>query len=99
MNVVNNQKGVKMEKENKKLCCYLMVCSDLICFVGGSLLLSLAIFGSACNGAACASCCGCLTYLGLPLIALGILIRCWCGKCCCNLGCGKSASECKTDSE
>jgi len=31
-----------MEKDNnKKLCCYLMACSDLICFVGGSLLLSL----------------------------------------------------------
>ena len=43
-----------MEKDNnKKLCCYLMACSDLICFVGGSLLLSLAIFGSACTSATC----------------------------------------------
>jgi urea transporter len=74
-----------MEKDNnKKLCCYLMACSDLICFVGGSLLLSLAIFGSACTGAACAGCCGCLTYLGLPLIALGFVLRCWCCGCCGN---------------
>ena len=72
-----------MNKENGKgkLCCYLMVVSDLVCFVFGSYLFSLALIGKTCTVVACSACCGCLSSLGLPLIALGFVIRCWRGKC------------------
>lgn len=82
------------EKNNSKLCCYLYGLTDLICFVGGTFLLSSAVF-SSCSGAAC-SCCGCLGVLGLPLIALGFVVRVWTGRCC-----GSSSSCCskpKSDS-
>ena len=43
---------------------------------------------------ACSTCCGCLGFLGLPLIALGFVIRSWTGRCCYNLyNCGKNKSE------
>ena len=67
--------------KNKKGYCYLSVACDLVCFVFGSYLFSLALIGKTCTVAACSACCGCLSSLGLPLIALGFVIRCWCGKC------------------
>ena len=81
-------------KENKlKKCCYLYGLCDIICFVIGALLLSLAIF-SNCTPVACSSCCGCIGILGLPLIALGFVIRSWADRCCYNLyNCGKNKSE------
>ncbi len=79
--------------KNSKLCCYLLGLSDLVCFVYGSFLLSLALFG-ACTGTACTSCCGCCPQLGLPLIALGFVIRCWAKKCC-----NGEASSCGPDSK
>ena len=66
-----------------KKCCYLYKLCDIICFVFGSLLLSLAVF-SKCTPVACGTCCGCPGFLGLPLIALGFVIRSWAGRCCCN---------------
>ena len=70
-------------KKNKKVCCYLTGACDLVCFVFGSYLFSLALIGKTCTAAACSTaCCGCLSSLGLPLIALGFVIRSWCGKCC-----------------
>jgi len=68
--------------KNKKGCCYLAVACDLVCFVFGSYLFSLALIGKTCTAAACSACCGCLSSLGLPLIALGFVIKCWSGKCC-----------------
>ena len=38
------------------------------------------------------ACCGCCSVLGLPLIALGFLIRCWYSKCC-------GSTTCSTDSD
>ena len=70
------------DKKNKKVCCYLGGACDLICFVFGSYLFSLALIGKTCTATACSACCGCLASLGLPLIALGFVIRSWCGKCC-----------------
>lgn len=67
-------------KKNKG-CCYLLGFLDLLCFVLGSYLLSLAIF-SKCTAVACSTCCGCLGLLGLPLIALGFVFRSWMGRCC-----------------
>ena len=83
-----------MNKENGKgkLCCYLMVVSDLVCFVFGSYLFSLALIGKTCTATACSTCCGCCSVLGLPLIALGFLIRCWYSKCC-------GSTTCNTDSD
>ena len=81
-------KGYKLKK-----CCYLYGLCDIICFVIGALLLSLAIF-SKCTAVACSTCCGCLGFLGLPLIALGFVIRSWTGRCCYNLyNCGNNKSE------
>ena len=71
-------------KKNKG-CCYLFGIVDLVCFVLGSYLLSSAIF-SNCTAAACSTCCGCLGFLGLPLIALGFLIRSWSCRGCCGIG-------------
>ncbi|MBC8310853.1 MAG: hypothetical protein H8E72_00965 [Candidatus Marinimicrobia bacterium] len=73
--------------KNSKLYCYLLGLSDLICFVYGSFLVSLALFGAACAGPACTTCCGCCPQLGLPLIALGFVIRCWAKKCCNKSAC------------
>ena len=73
-----------MEKDKSKKnkgCCYLLGFIDLVCFVLGSYLLSLAIF-SKCTAVACSTCCGCLGLLGLPLITLGFVIRSWMGRCC-----------------
>ena len=67
--------------KNKKVCCYLAGVCDLVCFVFGSYLFSLALIGKTCTTATCCVCCGCLSSLGLPLIALGFVIRSWCGKC------------------
>ena len=67
--------------KNKKVCCYLAGACDLVCFVFGSYLFSLALIGKICSTAVCSTCYGCLSSLGLPLIALGFVIRCWCGKC------------------
>ena len=67
-------------KKNKG-CCYLLGFIDLVCFVLGSYLLSLAIF-SKCTAVACSTCCGCLGLLGLHLITLGFVIRSWMGRCC-----------------
>ena len=67
--------------KNKKVCCYLAVACDLVCFVFGSYLFSLALIGKNCSAVACSACCGCLSSLGLPLIALGFVIRFWCRKC------------------
>ena len=67
------------DNKNKKICCYLAGVCDLVCFVFGSYLFSLALIGKTCTVVAC---CGCLSSLGLPLIALGFVIRSWCGKCC-----------------
>ena len=69
------------DKKNKKVCCYLAGACDLVCFVFGSYLFSLALVGKTCTAVACSACCGCLSSLGLPLIALGLVIRSWCGKC------------------
>ena len=68
--------------KNKKLCCYLSGTCDLVCFVFGSYLFSLALIGKTCTAVTCSACCGCLSTLGLPLIALGFVIRSWCRKCC-----------------
>ena len=78
--------------ENKKVCCYLAGVCDLVCFVFGSYLFSLALIGKTCTAAACSMCCGCLSSLGLPLIALGFVIRCWCSKCCAS-SCSDSSSN------
>ena len=78
--------------KKKKVCCYLGAACDLVCFVFGSYLLSLALFGKTCTAVACSACCGCLSSLGLPLIALGFIIRSWCGKCCPSL-CSDSDSN------
>ena len=75
-----------------KKCCYLYALCDILCFVIGALLLSLAIF-SKCTPVACSTCCGCLGILGLPLIALGFVIRSWTGRCCYN------DSSCSDDAE
>ena len=80
-------KDVKLKK-----CCYLYGLCDIICFVIGSLLFSLAIF-SKCTPEACSTCCGCLGFLGLPLIALGFVIRSWISRCCYN------DSSCSNDAE
>ena len=81
--------------KNKKVCCYLAAACDLVCFVFGSYLFSLALIGKTCTAAAaCSSCCGCLSSLGLPLIALGFVIRYWCSKCCAS-----SCSDSSSDSE
>ena len=93
----NNEKHWKKYRKPKgrklKICCYLYVLCDIICFVVGSLLLSLAIF-SNCTTAACSTCCGCLGFLGLPLIALGFVIRSWTGRFCYNpYNCGDNKSE------
>ena len=79
------------DKKNKKVYCYLAGACDLVCFVFGSYLLSLALIGKTCTIAACSACCGCLSSLGLPLIALGFVIRSWCGKCCVS-SCSDSSS-------
>ena len=47
--------------KNKKGCCYLAVACDLVCFVFGSYLFSLALIGKTCTAAACSACCGCLS--------------------------------------
>jgi len=60
--------------------------------VFGSYLLSLALIGKTCTAVACSACCGCLSSLGLPLIALGFVIRSWCGKCCAS-SCSDSSSN------
>ena len=65
------------ETSNKsKKCCYLYSLCDIVCFVLGAFLLSLAIF-SKCTAVACSTCCGCLGFFGLPLIALGFVLRSW----------------------
>jgi|TARA_B100001079_G_C16217423_1_gene428707 hypothetical protein len=87
------KKGKRMEMKNKKWCCYLLGLLDLICFVGGAYLLSIAIFGGCC-GAATSCNCG---VLGLPLIALGLVIHCW-KKCCC-CGYGKESKCCSSKIE
>ena len=82
------------ETSNKsKKCCYLYGLCDLVCFVFGAYLLSLAIF-SKCTALACSTCCGCLGLLGLPLIALGFVIRAWTGRCCSSsFNCGDTKSD------
>ena len=75
--------------KNSKLCCYLMGLSDFVCFVLGSYLLSTALFGG-CTATACANCYGSCAVLGLPLIALGFVIRCWAKKCGNNFVCGST---------
>ena len=73
---------METESSNKsKKCCYLYGLCDIVCFVFGAYLLSLALF-SKCTALACSTCCGCLGILGLPLIALGLVIRLWTGRCC-----------------
>ena len=79
-------------KKNKKVCCYLAGACDLVCFVFGSYLFSIALIGKACTAAACSACCGCLSSLGLPLIALGFVIRSWCSKCYAS-SCSESTSN------
>ena len=79
--------------KNKKVCCYLAGICDLVCFVFGSYLLSLAIIGKTCTAVACSICCGCLSSLGLPLIALGFVIRYWSSQCCAS-----ACSDTSTDS-
>ena len=77
-------KKYRKSKDNKlKKCCYLYKLCDIICFVVGALLLSLAIF-SKCTPVVCSIYCGCLGFLGLPLIALGFVIKSWIGRCCCS---------------
>ncbi len=92
-----------MEKDkNNKLWCYLLLCSDIIFILGGSVLTSLAIFGPACGAADPASCCLCPVWLGIPMMVLGLLIHCWCRNCCggcCNCECCKSGKCCKTEKE
>ena len=78
--------------KNKKVCCYLAGACDLVCFVFGSYLFSLALIGKTCTVAACSTCCGCLTSLGLPLIALGFVIRYWCSKYCTS-ACSDTSSD------
>ena len=79
-------------KKSKK-CCYLYGFCDIICFVFCSYLLSLAFF-SKCAAVDCSTCCGCLGFLGLPLITLGFVIRSWTGRCCYNsLNCGNTKSD------
>ena len=81
------------DNKNKKVCCYLAGVCDLVCFVFGSYLFSLALIGKTCTAvASCSACCGCLSSLGLPLIALGFVIRSWCGKCCASK-CSESSSS------
>jgi hypothetical protein len=80
-----------MSGKSKK-CCYLLGLSDFICFVFGSYLLSVAVF-SSCSTTACSGCCGCCAVLGLPLIALGFVIRSWAKKCCGNSNCCNSESK------
>ena len=80
--------------KNKKVCCYLAVACDLVCFVFGSYLFSLALIGKTCTVAACSTCCGCLSSLGLPLIALGFIIRYWSSKCCAS-ACSETGSDSK----
>ena len=82
------------ETNNKsKRCCYLYGLCDLVCFVFGSYLLSVSIF-SKCTATACSICSGCLGNLGLPLIALGIVIRMWTGRCCGNASsCGNPSID------
>ena len=81
------------DKKNKKMCCYLGAACDLVCFVFGSYLFSLALIGKACTATACSTCCGCLSGLGLPLIALGFVIRSWCGKCCASSSSDSSSNS------
>ena len=83
-------------KKNKG-CCYLLGFIDLVCFVLGSYLLSLAIF-SKCTAVACSTCCGCLGLLGLPLIALGFIIRSWTGRCYRNYGSSSCTNETESES-
>ena len=83
---------VENDKKNKKACCYLAGACDLVCFVFGSYLFSLALIGKTCTAVACSACCGCLSSLGLPLIALGFVIRSWCSKCCSST-CSDSNSD------
>ena len=78
--------------KNKKMCCYLLGLFDLICFVGGAYLLSAAIFGACCGAA---TTCGC-GVLGLPLIALGLVVHCWIKCCCC---CGKDSKSCSPSTD
>ena len=51
------------DKKNKKVCCYLAGACDLVCFVFGSYLFSLALIGKTCTAVACSACCGCLSSL------------------------------------
>ena len=84
--------GNEMSNKSKK-CCYLSGLCDIVCFVLGAYLLSLAIF-SKCTAVACSTCCGCFGLLGLPLIALGFVIRSWRGRCCdSSSNCGESTSD------
>ena len=69
------------KKNGSKKCCYFYGLCDLVCFVLGTYLLSLALF-SYCTAAACSTGCGCPCYYGLPLIALGFVIRSWRKNCC-----------------
>lgn len=78
---------------NTKLYYYLVGFNDLICFVYGSFLLSLALFG-ACSRTTCTSCCECCPQLGLSLVNLGFFISFWVKKCCKN-----SVSCCGPDSK
>ena len=78
--------------KNKKVCCYLAGACDLVCFVFGSYLFSLALIGKTCTVTACSICYGCLSSLGLPLIALGFVIRYWCNKCC-TYSCSDTSSD------
>ena len=84
-------------KNNKKVCCYIAIVCDLVCFVFGSYLFSLALIGKTCTVTACSTCCGCLSSLGLPLIALGFVIRCWSSKCC-KSACSDTGSDTSSDS-
>ena len=89
-----------MEKENNnKLWCYLLLCSDIIFILGGSILTSLAIFGPACGAADAASCCLCPVWLGIPMVVLGILIRFWTCCCCnsCKCDCCKTGKCCNPE--
>ncbi len=78
--------------KNKKVCCYLAGACDLVCFVFGSYLFGLALIGKTCTATACSTCCGCLGSLGLPLIALGFVIRYWSSKCGAS-ACSDSSSD------
>ena len=81
------------DKKNKKVCCYLACASDLVCFVFGLYLFSLALIGKTCTVVACSACCGCLSSLGLPLIALGFVIRSWREKCCTSTSSDSSSAS------